>query len=420
MRRVTLILLLLVGLLAAVAAQAQTPFSLLGIGQNVEAGTARDWGRGWGLADRDTLAPGTLNPAALGDLRFLQLLFTGVGERTLDSGPDQDRLTKRTTLPNVRLAVPLREGRLTFQTGFNVKRSFFYETFSTFTIERFGQTYDGEETYSRDGNIYEIPLGLAWRPLSDLSLAASVNLVRGPVKDRIIQTFSGPLANDYTNRLELDGTSVTLAALWDAPGPLTIGATVTPGYDLDVERTVSVEAVAGGFSTGDRVSMPPEYHAGLALDLGRGWRLGADGAYAAFGGIEDQRVWAPGLRDEWTVGAGLERRLMRSDRGRDYSMPLRVGYTMRRWAYQVGGSPIDERVVSVGTGFPFRNWLGTIDMSLSYAWIGNQSRQRLGEPEPAARAFHQRPGAVSILDRQRGTMPETRMLPCDAHWSLPC
>ena len=28
-------------------------------------------------------------------------------------------------------------------------------------------------------------------------------------------------------------------------------------------------------------------------------------------------------------------------------------------------------LVSIGTGVPFRNWLGTIDMSLSYAWIGS-------------------------------------------------
>ncbi len=57
----TLLITTAVVLLAG-ASLAQTPFTLQGIGQNVEVGTARDVGRGgWGVADRDTLAPGLLN-----------------------------------------------------------------------------------------------------------------------------------------------------------------------------------------------------------------------------------------------------------------------------------------------------------------------------------------------------------------------
>jgi len=354
-------------------AWAQTPFSLRGLGQNVEAGTARDWGRGWGLADRDTLTPGSANPAALADLRFVQLLFAGTGERTLDDGPEHDRVSWRTTLPNVRLAFPLRSGSLAMQTGFHVKRSFLYESFTIGEVERFGQVFGIEETYSRSGNLFEIPIGLAWRPLDGLALAASINLVRGPVEDRIVQTFSGdPLVNDHANRLEFEGQSATLAALWTA-GRLSLGAVVTPGHDLDVERTVSMAAVAGEARTEDRVAMPTDYRAGVAVELGGGWRLGADGTFAEFGDLGDDSVWGPGLRDEWSVGVGLERRLRRSDRGRDYRAPLRLGFMTRRWGHEVGGAPVDERVISLGTGVPFRNWLGSIDLSLSYAWIGNEA-----------------------------------------------
>lgn len=373
MRRTCLLTILLaMGLLAATA-EAQSPFSLRGLGQNVEAGTARDWGRGWGLADRDTLAPGTLNPAALADLRFVQLLFTGMGERALQEGATQDRVTWRTTVPNVRLAVPLRSGSLAMQAGFNIKRTFVHESFTTYDVERFDQTFTVEETYSRSGNLFEIPLGLAWRPLADLAVAASFNLVRGPVEDRIVQLFGGgALVNDYVSRLELEGHTVTVAALWTA-GPLSLGASLTPGYDLDIERTVSLAAVAGEVVTEEQVAMPPDYRAGLALDLGGGWRLGADGTYAAYGEIGDGSAWGPGLRDEWSIGVGLERQLLRSERGRDYRAPIRLGFVMRRWAHEVGGAPVDERVVSVGTGVPFRNWLGTMDMSVSYAWIGSDA-----------------------------------------------
>jgi hypothetical protein len=360
-------------LLSTSTALAQTPFTLQGIGQNVETGTARDTGRGgWGLADRDTLAPSTLNPAALADLRYSQLTFSGEGLRTIDRGPGQDRLTWRVTVPNVRLAVPLRDGQLALHAGFNVKRSFSYESYSLFEVDRFGRTINGQELYRRDGNLFEIPVGLAWRPLPRVALGAAVLLVRGPVEDLVTQTFTGgPLANSYSERLELEGLATNLSLLLDAPGPLSIGASVTPAYDLDVERTTSLEAVSGEAVSNETITMPTEYKAGLMLELGKHWRFGADGIYQAFGDIGPQSVWTPTPRDEWSVAAGFERRLHRSGRGRDWTAPLRFGFMWRRWGYQVGGSPVEERVVSVGTGVPFRNWLGTIDMSLSYAWIGS-------------------------------------------------
>ena len=222
--KITPLLIIATLLLLASTALAQSPFTLQGIGQNVETGTARDTGRGgWGLADRDTLAPSTLNPAALADLRYSQLTFSGEGLRTIDRGPGQDRLTWRVTVPNVRLAVPLRDGQLALHAGFNVKRSFSYESYSLFEVDRFGRTINGQELYRRDGNLFEIPVGLAWRPLPRVALGAAVLLVRGPVEDLVTQTFTGgPLANSYSERLELEGLE-----LWLENGP-----TGTPNWQL--------------------------------------------------------------------------------------------------------------------------------------------------------------------------------------------
>ncbi|MBD3222105.1 hypothetical protein GF314_12770 [bacterium] len=370
MRIVTLVV---AAALAATVAGAQTPFSLQSLGQNVDNGTARDLGRGgWGMADRDSIAPGSLNAAAIAELRHAQLLFSGFALRTADTGPDQDRLTMRTVLPTVRLSVPLREGRLGMFAGFDVKRAFSYESFeSNLEFDVFDEPVEGNETYTRSGNLYEIPVGLAWRPHDDLFLGAAFLLQRGPVEDRIVQFFDDALTNDYTQRLEFEGETMELSMLWDIPGPLSIGASVTPSYDLDVDRTVSIEGVSGEVESTATVSMPTEYRAGFLFELGRHWRLGADGAYAAFGEMGQQDLFTPAPRDEWSFAVGLERKLVRETRGRGYDMPLRVGFQWRRWAYQVGGSPVEERAVSIGTGVPFRNWLGAIDASLSYVWIGS-------------------------------------------------
>ena len=371
-----LVLLPLVACSLTVAdAPAQTPFALQGLGQNVETGSARDTGRGgWGLADRDTLVPGALNQAALADLRYAQLLFSGRGVRTLDSGPERDRTTWRTQLPSVRLAVPLRDARLALHTGFNMKRSFVYESFHVYDIERFGEPVPVDEEYERTGNLVEIPVGLAWRPLDALALGVSVNLVRGIVEDRVTQEFGGPGANEYVERLDPKGSSFTVSGLWEAPGPFSLGASLTTAHDLDVERSVELGAVAGDFSATETVSMPAAYRAGFMIDLGRHWRFGADGAYTAFGDLGPDTVWGPHVRDEWSVAVGFERRMHRLARARDYAMPLRFGVRWGRWGHTLGGEPIDERAVSLGTGLPFRNWLGTIDMAVSYAWIGDEAK----------------------------------------------
>jgi hypothetical protein len=374
-----LAVLLTLTLALASAASAQTPFSLFALGQNVDAGTARDTGRGgWGMAAADTLTPGTLNPAAAADLRYASLVFSGSGERVDSAGPDGGRLTRRVIVPDVRLAVPLKSGRLALHTGYNVKRSMEWESRQVITMDHFGETVTGFERYKRSGSLWQVPIGLSWRTGEALAVAASVNLVRGSITDQIDQLFVDPLDNYYlpntrTQKDELSGTSWTVAMLLDGPGPISLGASFTSAYDLKMARETSLGGVAArSYETFD-AAMPEEYRAGVMFDLGRHWRIGADGQLARYGALTGRADWEPVLEDEWTFGAGIERELERTQFGRRYRAPVRAGFQWRRWAHAVGGSPVDERTVSVGTGLPFRNRLGVIDLSLSYSWIGDQA-----------------------------------------------
>jgi hypothetical protein len=120
--------------------------------------------------------------------------------------------------------------------------------------------------------------------------------------------------------------------------------------------------------------MPEEYKAGLLLNLGKHWRFGADGQFMPFSKMSGHELWEPYLRDEWTLSAGFERAWFAHTHGRRYSPPIRFGFQWRHWGHAINGSPIDEQVFSVGTGFPFRNRLGTIDISLSYALIGDEAK----------------------------------------------
>lgn len=378
--RLAMILALAALVVLVAPAAAQTPFASLGLGQNVEMNSARDVGRGgWGMADSDSLAPGTMNQAALADLQFTGLFFAGYGERTSSYGADSQRRTYRTVLPNVRLAVPLSRGRLSLHAGFLIKRSMEWTSRSEIERDHFGETVRGIERYQRTGTLYHVPLGLAWRPLGGLALGASYNVVRGSIDDQITQLFTDPLDNYYLPNTreqsdQLSGGCVTGSVLFDALRVLQLGASVTTSYDLEMDREISLAGVAE--RTGEPLmgSMPAEYRAGVMVRLPNHWRFGADGQLARFSEFTGRPDWEPILHDEWTLSAGLERTWVRTQFGRSYDMPIRLGFQWRQWAHTVGGSPVDERTISAGTGFPFRNRLGMIDVSLSYSWLGDTAR----------------------------------------------
>lgn len=377
MRRPAATVLLLGAVLAAAAAApAQTPFAMQGPGQNVATGTARDTGRGgWGMADTDTLVPGTLNPAALADLRFAGLVFSGYGERVASEGRGLERTSYRTYLPNVRVVAPLRAGRLALHAGFDVRRSMQWDSQRELDLDHFGREVLGRESYEREGTLFAVPIGLSWRASSTLAVGVTANLIRGTIDEQLNQVLGDSLGglspNIRQQRDELTGANVTLAALWSPFHRLSLGASYTTPYDLTFEREVNLGGVGERFTEEFTASMPAEYRAGLMLRITEHWRLGADGQLARYSELTGRADWESFLRDEWTLAAGLERPLVRAARGRGYSPPLRFGFQWRQWAHAVSGSPVHERVVSVGTGFPFQNRLGMIDLSLSYAWIGD-------------------------------------------------
>ena len=363
--------------LLATAAAAQTPFAMSGLGQNVETFSARDTGRGgWGMADTDTLTPGTMNQAALADLMYTGLIFSGHGETAKNQGPAEERRSYRTLLPNIRLALPLQKARLTLHAGFLVKRSLEWTSLSDITYPQFGDTVSGLERYDRTGTIYQVPVGLAWRPIRGLALGGSFNLVRGSIEDEIEEIFTDPLENYYlanirVQRDELSGACFTGSVLLDALRFLQVGASVTTAYDLDFRREISAAGVAERRQEEFTAGMPAEFRGGIMLRLPNHWRLGADGQLARYSELSGRPDWEPILEDEWTLSAGIERTWVRTQFGRSYSLPVRLGFQWRQWAQTVGGAAVEERTVSVGTGFPFRNRLGMIDLSLSHSWIGD-------------------------------------------------
>jgi hypothetical protein len=110
--------------------------------------------------------------------------------------------------------------------------------------------------------------------------------------------------------------------------------------------------------------------AGAELRLWRRWRIGADYELRDFSALTGQPEWEEAMEDEVVISGGIERTLGRARRGGFANVPLRLGVTKRRWAYQVGGAPVDEWTYSAGTGFSLENGRGQLDLALSYGTIG--------------------------------------------------
>lgn len=373
-----LLLIVLLGVAGATVATAQTPFALTGPGRDITIGSARDAGRGgWGVADRDTLAPGVLNPAALADLRHLLIFFSGFGERDHAEGSTGSRSTSRTFLPQARIAVPLSAGRLALQTGFDLRRSMQYRSRADALWIVEGDTLSGYTQVTREGTIFRVPVGLAWRPSDVVALGASLDFVRGPVTEELVDVVQAPAGQYLPNTLDqddvIDGITGTFSALLTPPGPVSLGMTFSPGYAADLDRKISLGGVAQQEKLSYRLHLPAEYRAGLQVALGSMWRVGADGQLARWSTFRGLDSWSQIARDEWSLAVGVERPLQYLAVGHRHRLPLRAGLAWRRWAYEVGGHAVNERTYAVGTGFPFQNRLGRIDLALSYSVIGNQA-----------------------------------------------
>jgi len=375
-------------------AVAQTPFALGNIGQRLATDDARMIGRGgWGMAVSDSLNPGFKNLASLYSLRHLVLKFTGYGEKMDSRDTRGERMDSRVFAPDVRVAGPVIKERLALTAGFVVHRSTSYHTsIDTVWGEAWGDTISGNEQFVRIGNRFRVPLGGALQILPGLAVSGSVNIEAGSLKGSVNNFFTnpsgsrGPLYQTNVKETydEFHGTSQTWGVLWNPFSWFQAGASWTPAHEIQADRKVTHFGVSQRYFTSYTMEMPDEYMAGIQLRPFGRWHLGADGQFQAFSKFTGPEEWMADMEDEFGLSIGLERMQGRIRRGGLSNLPLRLGVSFKRWAYGVGGdvvgekaNVIDEKAISLGTGFPFGQNLGELDVALSYILIGDLEKNGL-------------------------------------------
>ena len=373
--------------LVAIPAAAQTPFVMQNIGQRVETDDARMVARGFGMTVTDSLHPGFKNLASLSSLRHVAIAFTVYGEKTENTSLDADRELYRTFTPEIRVGLPVIKNRLALTAGFSVFRSSHYDTEKDAAWTVWDDEVTGVEQYSREGSLFNVPLGVALRLPLGFSVSGATNIVGGTLTEATANWYFEPSSgrnfiyqpSSRKDEERYSGTSYTLGGIWSpGKGRLRVGASWSPAHDIDVERTVELQGVAQRGRTEYVMHMPEEYRAGAQLRLFGRWTVGGDARYQDFreftGLVTSERNWDSNMDQEYEYTVGLER-TRANERRRGWSnLPLRMSVAYRRWGYAIGGAPSDQRTMSVGTGFPFGHDLGQLDLALSWGKIGELAK----------------------------------------------
>lgn len=391
-RPVVIALLFVLAAAISAPASAQTPFALSNIGQRTATDDARMVARGgWGMAVSDSLNPGFKNLASLSSLRHLVLKFTAYGDRMESKDVNGTRFNTRVFAPDVRVAGPVIKNKLTLSAGLVVHRTTQYNTLTENDWGVvWGDTVSGNEQFHRIGNRFRVPVGAALKIFSGLSVSGSVNIEAGSLKATVTEFFTEPSGSDgpaYQTNVketydEFHGTSQTIGILLEPFSWFQVGASWTPAHKLEADRKVTQFGVSKRTLSTYTMEMPDEYMAGAQLrPIGR-WRLGADAFFQPFSEFTGPEEWMADMEDEYGFSAGLERMKGYKRRGGMGNLPIRLGVSYKRWAYGVGGiedkaASIEEKTVSIGTGFPFRQNLGELDVAVSYGLIGELEKNGL-------------------------------------------
>jgi len=367
-------------LFIAAAAGAQSPFALTNIGGDVRSSDARIDGRGgWGMAESDTIMPSFHNIAGLPGLKKIAVMVSGYGEQVESETADRKRRTDRVRTPLVRAAVPVWRGRMVLTAGFNSLRATQYQYAEPREWPADPDTLFGTRFFSREGTQFQLPVGVGFRVGRELSVGATVNFVHGMIRDSASNFFFDSSGADslafYAGTTEiqedqLSGTSTTLSMMWNPSERAAVGVGWTSSYDWDIDRTTTLTGVSGTRTEEMTWSMPSKWSVGGHYFLSDRWRLGLDYEAQDFSDFTGRDDWAEMMTDSWRFATGVERIGGSARRDGMGNMPLRLGYSVQKWPYQVGGEDVMEHRVSIGSGVPFKGRSGHLDFAVTYGWRG--------------------------------------------------
>jgi hypothetical protein len=381
MARTASLLLLLAISFATGPARADSVFGFAYLGGDVRTYDARIEGKGGaGIAQRDSLSAASKLATQLLDLDLVTVSV--VANFQSSESEDAFGVVRRNFLqvPSFRVGMPLgRRGALGI--GFQALRATQWSSKSELPLPG-GET--ATELRDREGTQFAVPLELAIRPHEKLRLSGGLIYEGGTVRMRYeIQAPTAVVDPVETREETQQGYAVSLGGAVHDVGPLSVGGYFVPEHDTEV--TVNSRGVAADarreFTRDDR--RPARWGVGAEVQLPALWRVavdyeGEDWSQYRGRSFEDENGLPTSLRDERRWSFGLERR-QQGRRRSGWDRPWRFGGYLREWNYALGGHPVEEWGLSLGTSIEFRVRASRADIAVGYGRIGDLDRNGVTE-----------------------------------------
>ena len=374
---------------AAAQGGTNSPYSQFGLGVLSDQSQSASRGmNGTGIALRVGNQANTLNPASYSAVDSLTMIFDmGMAGQLTNYKEGATRVNAKSA--NFEYAVGL------FRAAKNVGVSF-----GVLPYSNIGYSYSSESdylsefdakvpaTYSGDGGLRKVFLGVGWRLLKPLSLGVNVAYLWGSY-DHTIQTTSVSNINSTlkTYSASVSSYQVDMGLQFEQPvskkDVVTVGATVGLGHKLHANPEYQVQVgsnTARTFTVENGLELPMSYGVGLAYNHARRLTVAVDGLlqqwgelkFPAFNTANNQYELTDGLlKDRIKVNGGIDY-VPDSESLTSYlkHVHYRIGAGYSTPYYNINGfNAPKELSVSVGLGLPLVNfWNNRSVLNISGQW----------------------------------------------------
>jgi hypothetical protein len=346
-------------------APAQTPFTAIGFGYPTDPVDARASALGQASV---ALLGGTyslVNPAAITELRGLQLNVSATGEAVSVKFPQFSEGINRGWMPVMRGIIPIgRNNVLALGVGSNLDQD--WGVVFRDTIESSLGTFPFDERRENDGGLSSLDVTLA-RRLGALSLGVGLQRLTGNLRQTVFRTFERGVGGGPTPLPVRDFAQVSYAAwrflgglTWKLKERLMIGGQVALNTDLDATRD----------TTGVTVSFDQP----LELGVGGSARLSSRLLLALSGGwtnwsVSNRSFTTVRAADTYNVGGGFEYSglsLLALD------VPLRLGFHWTELPFIImGKKQSTEWAATFGFGTQIASGVAAFDFGFEWGQRGD-------------------------------------------------
>lgn len=308
-------------------------------------------------------AESALNPASLAYLTEMTASFSILGDRRNVQVAGDDGDVRSMRFPMFSLVGPIRGRPVAFGVSVSTYLAKDFSAVFRDTVDVRGVPTEAIDTLNSTGGVNDLRFAGVWRVNPRFAIGGGIHAYTGVQRMNRSRNFqdTGYVAINESAEVSAAGVGFDIGVVRRLSPRFTLAGVLRTDGHLTVRR----DSFA---ATEYPVDLP------VSLAVGAQWRpnprlaLAGQGRWQGWGSADDDLTanGGPGARNSWELGMGGE--WIRHPT-RPAHLPLRFGlrHTTLPFPATSGGDPA-ETAATLGTGFSFRDGMGTVDGALERVW----------------------------------------------------